>query len=39
MPIALRMLAGEQVPLRTATKHILVTGRNVFEIYPPFDMN
>jgi ribose transport system substrate-binding protein len=39
MPIALRMLAGEQVPLRTATKHILVTGRNVFEVYPPFDMN
>jgi len=39
MPIALRMLAGEQVPLRTATKHILVTSRNVFEIYPPFDMN
>jgi len=39
MPIALRMLAGELVPLRTATKHILVTGKNVFQIYPPFDMN
>ena len=34
------MLAGEQVPLRIATKHILVTSRNVFQVfYPPFDMN
>jgi ribose transport system substrate-binding protein len=39
LPIALRMLAGEQVPLRIATKHILVTSRNVFQVYPPFDMN
>jgi ribose transport system substrate-binding protein len=39
LPIALRMLAGEQVPLRIATKHILVTGKNVFQVYPPFDMN
>ena len=39
LPIALRMLAGEQVPLRVATKHILVSGKNVFQVYPPFDMN
>jgi len=39
LPIALRMLAGEQVPLRIATKHILITGKNVFQVYPPFDMN
>jgi ribose transport system substrate-binding protein len=39
LPIALRMLSGEQVPLRIATKHILVTGKNIFQVYPPFDMN
>jgi ABC-type sugar transport system substrate-binding protein len=39
LPIALRMLAGEPVPLRIATKHILITSRNVFQVYPPFDMN
>jgi ribose transport system substrate-binding protein len=39
LPIALRMLTGEQVPLRIATKHVLVTGKNVFQVYPPFDMN
>jgi ribose transport system substrate-binding protein len=39
LPIALRMLSGEQVSLRIATKHILVTGKNIFQVYPPFDMN
>lgn len=39
LPIALRMLSGEQVPLRTATRHILITSKNVFQVYPPLDMN
>jgi ABC-type sugar transport system substrate-binding protein len=39
LPLALRLLAGEKLPTRTVTKHILVTGVNVFREYPPFDMN
>jgi len=39
LPLAMRLLNGEQIPLRTATKHVLVTARNVFQLYPPFDMN
>ena len=39
LPLALRMLNGETIPLRTATRHILVTSQNVFQIYPPYDMN
>ena len=39
LPLALRLLAGERVPARTATQHILVTAANVFREYPPFDMN
>jgi len=39
LPLAMRMLRGEQIPLRTATRHVLVTSRNVFQIYPPYDMN
>lgn len=39
LPLALRMLNGETIPLRTATRHVLVTARNVFQVYPPFDMN
>jgi ribose transport system substrate-binding protein len=39
LPIALRMLQGEGVPERTVTRHVLVTGANVFRIYPPRDMN
>ena len=39
LPLALRLLAGEKLPPRTATKHTLVTGANVFREYPPFDMN
>jgi ribose transport system substrate-binding protein len=39
LPLALRMLSGETIPLRTATRHVLVTSQNVFQIYPPYDMN
>jgi ribose transport system substrate-binding protein len=39
LPLALRMLHGEQVPPRSFTGHVLVTARNVFRIYPPIDMN
>jgi len=39
LPLALRLLAGEALPPRTLTRHILVTAANVFREYPPFDMN
>jgi ribose transport system substrate-binding protein len=39
LPLALRMLRGETVPSRTVTRHILVSGANVFRVYPPTDMN
>jgi ribose transport system substrate-binding protein len=39
LPLALRLLAGEKLPPRTVTQHILVTAANVFQEYPPFDMN
>jgi ribose transport system substrate-binding protein len=39
LPLALRMLRGEPVPARTATRHLLVTAANVFVEYPPSDMN
>jgi ribose transport system substrate-binding protein len=39
LPIALRMLRGEQVPPQTSTKHVLISANNVFVEYPPFDMN
>ena len=39
LPLALRLLAGETVPPRTATHHILVSATNVFREYPPIDMN
>jgi ABC-type sugar transport system substrate-binding protein len=39
LPLALRLLGGENLPPRTVTKHILVTAANVFQEYPPFDMN
>jgi ribose transport system substrate-binding protein len=39
LPLALRMLKGETVPARTVTRHTLITGTNVFEEYPPIDMN
>jgi ribose transport system substrate-binding protein len=39
LPLALKLLRGEPIPFRSATRHVLVTARNVFEIYPPYDMN
>jgi ribose transport system substrate-binding protein len=39
LPLALKMLAGEPVPPRTATRHVLVTAANIFSLYPPIDMN
>jgi len=39
LPLALRLVAGETLPPRTATQHVLVTAANVFREYPPFDMN
>jgi hypothetical protein len=33
------MLQGEQVPERTSTKHVLISAKNVFVEYPPYDMN
>ena len=39
LPIALRMLRGEEVPLQTSTKHVLISAKNVFIEYPPHDMN
>ena len=39
LPIALRMLRGEEVPLQTTTKHVLISANNVFIEYPPYDMN
>jgi ribose transport system substrate-binding protein len=39
LPIALRMLGGEQVPAQTSTKHIMISAKNVFVEYPPYDMN
>jgi ribose transport system substrate-binding protein len=39
LPLALRLLAGEPLPPRMMTQHILVTAANVFREYPPFDMN
>jgi ribose transport system substrate-binding protein len=39
LPIALRMLRGEEVPPQTSTKHVLISAKNVFTEYPPYDMN
>jgi len=39
LPIALRMLRGEEVPTQTLTKHVLISAKNVFVEYPPYDMN
>jgi ABC-type sugar transport system substrate-binding protein len=39
LPLALRLLAGEKLPPRTMTQHMLITAANVFREYPPFDMN
>ena len=39
LPLALRLLAGEMLPPFTPTRHVLVTAANVFQEYPPFDIN
>ena len=39
LPLALRLLAGETLPPHIATRHKLVTASNVFQEYPPIDMN
>jgi ABC-type sugar transport system substrate-binding protein len=39
LPLALRLLAGAKLPQRTLTQHRLITAENVFEAYPPIDMN
>jgi hypothetical protein len=39
LPIAMRMLRGEQVPAQTLTNHVLISAKNVFREYPPYDMN
>jgi ribose transport system substrate-binding protein len=39
LPLALRLLAGQRLPPRTVTHHILVTAETVFREYPPFDIN
>ena len=39
LPLAMKMLDGEQIPARTTTRHILVSAKNVFTEYPPYDMN
>jgi ribose transport system substrate-binding protein len=39
LPLAMRILKGETIPARVATRHVLVTAANVFIEYPPYDMN
>ena len=39
LPLALRLLAGETLVPHTVTQHMLVTAANIFQEYPPFDMN
>ena len=39
LPLAIKMLQGAEVPAKTTTKHILISARNVFIEYPPYDMN
>jgi ribose transport system substrate-binding protein len=39
LPLAMRLLRGETVPPRSTTQHVLVSGANVFTLYPPIDMN
>ena len=39
LPLAMKMLEGAEVPAKTTTKHILISARNVFTEYPPYDMN
>lgn len=37
--LAMKMLDDQKIPALTTTKHILVSGKNVFREYPPYDMN
>jgi ABC-type sugar transport system substrate-binding protein len=39
LPLAIRLLNGEALPARTATRHKLITATNVFSEYPPYDIN
>jgi len=39
LPLAMTVLQGGEVPKRTITRHILITAKNVFTEYPPYDMN
>ena len=39
LPIVMQMLQNEQVPAQTLTNHVLISAKNVFREYPPFDMN
>jgi ribose transport system substrate-binding protein len=39
LPLALQLLNGKTLPRRTVTQHTLVTAENVFQEYPPIDMN
>ena len=39
LALALRLLAGEALPPLLVTHHILITAANVFQEYPPFDVN
>jgi ribose transport system substrate-binding protein len=39
LPLAMRLLAGDTLPPRTVTHHVLVTAASVFREYPPYDMN
>ena len=39
LPLVLRLLEGQPVPARTFTQHSLVSAKNVFREYPPYDMN
>ena len=39
LPLALRLLAGETLPPLTVTHPVLITAANIFQEYPPFDVN
>jgi ribose transport system substrate-binding protein len=39
LPLAMKMLQGAEVPAKTTTQHVLISARNVFIEYPPYDMN
>ncbi len=39
LPIAMQILRDEQVPAQTLTNHVLISAKNVFREYPPYDMN